>query len=176
MPFLYRLVTGSSLSVQQLQHALQLTLIKHPSLHTSLFYNSNTNTLMQKITQPDTSHAMNINELYSFVESTYETNEQLDSIMHNEKANPHLFDLARGLVFRCHLVYHKQISPDGVLSHNDLIIFNFHHALFDFPSMDIFLHDLDQAYTTGQLPSDNDDATLRYIDCEYSFVLHHLLL
>ena len=35
----------------------------------------------------------------------------------------------------------------------DAIIFNFHHALFDFPSMNVFLHDLDQAYTTGQLPT-----------------------
>ena len=176
MPFLYRLTPDSSLSVQQLQHALQLTLIKHPSLPTSLFYDSNTNTLMQKITQLDTSHAANTNQLYSFVESTYQTNEQLDNIMHNEKVNPRLFDVALGLVFRCHLVYHKQTSSDGVLSHNDVIIFNFHYALFDFPSMDIFLHDLNQAYTTGQLPSDNDDGTLRYIDCERSFLLHHLLL
>ena len=50
----------------------------------------------------------------------------------------------------------------------DALIFNFHHALFDFPSMDIFLHDLNQAYTTGQL-SNNDNTALRYIDCNYKY-------
>ena len=64
-----------------------------------------------------------------------------------------IFDLAQGLVFRCHIVYYKQISSNDLLSDKDVIIFNFHHALFDFPSMDIFLHDLNQAYTTGQLSS-----------------------
>ncbi|CAF1683370.1 unnamed protein product, partial [Adineta ricciae] len=48
------------------------------------------------------------------------------------------------------------------------------HALFDFPSMDIFLHDLNLAYTTGQLPSDNDDATLRYID--YAMIEHEMAM
>ncbi|CAF4355789.1 unnamed protein product, partial [Adineta steineri] len=38
-----------------------------------------------------------------------------------------------------------------------------HHALFDFPSMNIFLHDLNQAYTTGQLLYD-DNTNLRYLD------------
>jgi hypothetical protein len=32
--------------------------------------------------------------------------------------------------------------------------------------MDMFIHDLNQAYTTGQLDND-ENATLRYIDCKY---------
>ncbi|CAF1692119.1 unnamed protein product, partial [Adineta ricciae] len=40
--------------------------------------------------------------------------------------------------------------------------------------MHIFLHDLNQAYTTGQLPSDNDDATLRYID--YAMIEHEMAM
>ncbi|CAF4058212.1 unnamed protein product, partial [Adineta steineri] len=74
-----------------------------------------------------------------------------------------LFDLAQGLVFRCHIIYYKQISSHHLLSHKDVLIFNFHHALFDFPSMKIFLHDLNQAYTTGQLLYD-DNTNLRYLD------------
>ncbi|CAF4382473.1 unnamed protein product, partial [Adineta steineri] len=36
-------------------------------------------------------------------------------------------------------------------------------VLFDFPSMNIFLHDLNQAYTTGQLLYDGN-TNLRYLD------------
>ncbi|CAF4471186.1 unnamed protein product, partial [Adineta steineri] len=90
-------------------------------------------------------------QLFTFIENTYETQEQLNDIIHKEKYNPQFFDAAQGLVFRCHLVYYKQISSDHLLSHKDVLIFNFHHSVFDYPSMNIFLHDLDQAYTTGQL-------------------------
>ncbi|CAF4252044.1 unnamed protein product, partial [Adineta steineri] len=105
----------------------------------------------------------NNNNMFSIVETTYETDEQLNEILHDEKRNPHLFDLTQSLVFRCHIIYYKQISPNHLLSHKDLLIFNFHHAQFDFPSMNIFLHDLNQAYTTGQF-SNNDDTTLCYLD------------
>ncbi|CAF4029589.1 unnamed protein product, partial [Adineta steineri] len=94
---------------------------------------------------------------------TYTTQEQLNHVIHEENYNPHLFNLAQGLVFRCHIVYYKQISSNHLLSHKDLLIFNFHHALFDFPSMELFLHDLNQAYTTGQLLY-GDNSNLRYLD------------
>ncbi|CAF4136714.1 unnamed protein product, partial [Adineta steineri] len=105
----------------------------------------------------------NNRQLFTFIENTYETDEQLVTIINNEKRNSQLFDLTQGLVFRCHLVYYKQISSYHLLSDKDLLIFNFHHALFDFPSMNIFLHDLNQAYTTGQLLYD-DNTNLRYLD------------
>ena len=108
----------------------------------------------------------NKSDMFPIIESTYEVDEQRNQILHDEKRNPQLFDLAQGLAFRCHLVYHQHISSNNLLSDKDLLIFNFHHALFDFPSMNIFLHDLNQAYATGQL-SNNDDTTLRYLDCEY---------
>jgi hypothetical protein len=106
----------------------------------------------------------NTKQPFTFIESTSDTDEQLIDIMHDEKRNSQLFNLAQGLVFRCHLVHHKQIPSNDLLTDKDAIIFNFHHALFDFPSMDVFLHDLDQAYTTGQLTT--DDTTLpNYLDC-----------
>ncbi|CAF1387721.1 unnamed protein product, partial [Adineta ricciae] len=105
MPFVYRLATGPSLSVQQLQHALQLIIFKHLSLRTALRLDAEINSLTQIVM--DLSESTD-DKLYTFIESTYETNEQLDSITRNEKANPGLFDLAQGLVFRCHLVYHQQ--------------------------------------------------------------------
>jgi hypothetical protein len=110
-------------------------------------------------------------KMFTFIESTFETDEQLTNIMHNEKCNSHLFDLAQGLVFRCHIVYYKEISSNDLLSDKDAIIFNFHHALFDFPSMNMFIHDLDRAYTTSRLTTD-DDTILRYLDCEYEYLLN----
>ncbi len=162
MPFLYRLLPTCTLSIKQLRQALQLLIIKHLSLRTSLIFNTEKNLLMQQINDLNDGNK----QLFTFTESTFESNEQLTDIMHNEKSNSQLFDLAQGLVFRCHLVYYKQISSNGFLSDKDALIFNFHHALFDFPSMHVFLHDLDQAYKTGELPA-NDQTTLHYIDCKY---------
>ncbi|CAF4054833.1 unnamed protein product [Adineta steineri] len=169
MPFLYRLTKGHTLSIQQLRQALQLVVRKHPSLYTLLHFDTEKNLLMQRIVDI---HDDN-NRLYIFIENTYETQEQLNDIMHEEKRNPHLFDLAQGLVFRCHIIYYKQISSNHLLSDKDLLIFNFHHALFDFPSMKVFHHDLNQAYITGQL-SNNDDTTLRYVD--YAVIEREILM
>ncbi|CAF1352628.1 unnamed protein product, partial [Adineta steineri] len=159
MPFVYRLQPNHTLSIKQLRHALHLTANKHPSLHTSLYFDIEKNLLMQRvITRED-----NCIDMFSIKETTYETDDQLNEILHDEKRNPHLFDLAQGLVFRCHIIYYKQISSNHLLSDKDLLIFNFHHALFDFPSMKVFHHDLNQAYTTGQLLYD-DNTNLRYLD------------
>jgi hypothetical protein len=108
-------------------------------------------------------------EMFTFVESVFSSDEQLDDIMHDERGNSTHFDLARGLVSRCHIVHYKQNTPDDLLRERDAVIFNFHHALFDFPSIQIFSHDLDQAYMTGQLLGDNG-TDLRYIDCRFSHI------
>ena len=171
MPFLYRLSSQYTLSIQQLHHALQLVVTKHQSLHTSLIFDTEKNLLMQHIIDLDDGN----NDLFAFIESTFETNEQLNSIMHEEKRIPQLFDLAHGLVFRCHILYYKQISTNHLLSDKDALIINFHHALFDFPSMKIFLHDLNQAYTTGQLSTD-ENITLRYLDCTYTHIISSFLI
>ncbi|CAF1519113.1 unnamed protein product [Adineta steineri] len=120
------------------------------------------NLLMQRVI----TRKENYTDMFSIIENSYETQKQLNDIIHEENFTPQLFDLAEGLVFRCHLVYYKQISSNNLLSDQDLLIFSFHHALFDFPSMQVFLHDLNQAYTTGQLLYD-DSTNLRYIDCKH---------
>ncbi|CAF4166612.1 unnamed protein product, partial [Adineta steineri] len=159
MPFVYHLHHNHTLSIERLYHALQLIVIKHQSLHTSLLFDAEKNIVMQRIIDMNDKSR----QLFTFFESTYETEEQLNEILQDEKRNPHLFDLARGLVFRCHIIYYKQISPNHRLSDKDILIFNFQHALFDFSSMNIFLHDLNQAYTTGQLLY-HDSTNLRYLD------------
>jgi hypothetical protein len=135
---------------------------KHLSLRTSLIFDKKTSSLVQRIIDfddNDTSH------LFTFIESSFKIHE-INDIVHDEKRNSQLFNLTQGLVFRCHLLHYGEISANDFLSDQDIIIFNFHHALFDFPSMHVFLHDLDQAYKTGQLPA-NDETTLHYIDCKY---------
>jgi hypothetical protein len=159
--FLYRLAPFHTLSVKQFHQALQLCVAKHQSLRTSLIFDVEKNQLMQRVIDLND----NKNRLFPFIESTYETDEQLNRIIYDEKRNSQHFDLSCGLVFRCHLVYYQQISSNDLLSNKDILIFNFHHASFDFPSMDVFLDDLNQAYTTGQLLSSTDTA-LNYLDCK----------
>ncbi len=171
MPFRYRLSKKHTLSIRRLRHALQLIVAKHESLRTCLIFDAEKNQLMQHIIGLNESN----NQLFAFIESTFETTEQLNEIMHNEKRNSRHFDLAQGLVFRCHLVYYKEISSNDLLCDKDAIIFNFHHALFDFPSMVVFLNDLNQAYTKSHLPT-HDDTDLRYLDCKYqTYSFDHLL-
>ena len=135
MPFLYRLSSNHTLSIQQLRHALQLIINKHQSLRTSLVFDTEKNLLMQRIIDQED----NKNNLFTFIESTYETDEQLNNIIHDEQTNSQHFDLTQGLVFRCHIVYYKQISSNDLLSNKDVLIFNFHHALFDFHQWMYFL-------------------------------------
>jgi NRPS condensation-like uncharacterized protein len=166
MPFLYRLLPTHTLSIKQLRQALQLLVTKHLSLRTALIFDKEKNLLMQQIMDLNNGNK----QLFTFSESTFETNEQLTDIMHDEKHNSQLFDLAQGHVFRCHIVYCREMSSSGSLSDKDALIFNFHHALFDFVSMNIFLHDLNEAYTTGQLSADDDNSTVRYLDCNYQLL------
>jgi hypothetical protein len=167
MPFLYRLPPQHTLSIKRLCPALQLIVIKHLSLRTSLIFDTEKNLLMQKIIDFND----NNKKLFAFIESTFETEDQLKDIIHDEKHNPQLFDLGQGLVFRCHIVFYGEISSNGLLSNKDAVIFNFHRALFDLSSMNVFLTDLDQAYATGQL-SPNDGTALRYVDCKSEYLLN----
>ncbi|CAF1518227.1 unnamed protein product, partial [Adineta steineri] len=128
MPFVYYLQPDHTLWIKQLRHALHLTVNKHPSLHTSLHFDIEKNLLMQRVITHEDKN--NKNNMFSIIETTYETDEQLNEILYDEKRNPQLFDLAQGLVFRCHTIYHKQISSNHLLSDKDILIFNFHHALF----------------------------------------------
>ncbi|CAF4152934.1 unnamed protein product, partial [Adineta steineri] len=78
MPFLYRLHSQHTLSTTQLHHALQLILTKHQSLRTSIIFDNETNKLIQRI--------IDINDhtrkSFTFIESTFETDEQLHTIMY----------------------------------------------------------------------------------------------
>ncbi|CAF1029834.1 unnamed protein product [Adineta steineri] len=80
MPFVYRLQSDHTLSIKQLRHALDLTINKHFSLHTSLHFDIEKNLLMQRVITHE-----NKNNMFSIIETTYETDEQLNEILHDEK-------------------------------------------------------------------------------------------
>ena len=157
MAFLYHIESGT-LCIEKLQHAMRLVVKKHKALRTSLFFDFGKQQLMQRINEED------CDQLFSFVESKFESmDEVLTGIMHTERGNPSLFDLERGVVCRLHVV--RRNTNDKQLLPGDNIIFNFHHAMFDFPSVLIFHHDFNKAYTTSHLDYD-DENQLRYVDCK----------
>ena len=118
MPFVYRLSPNDTLSIKQLRHALQLVINKHQSLRTALIFDTEKNQLMQQIIESNS----NNNPLFAFIKSTFETDEEFNSIMYDEKCNSTQFNLAQGLVFRCHIVYYRQISSNDLLCDKDKII------------------------------------------------------
>ncbi|CAF3762763.1 unnamed protein product [Rotaria sp. Silwood1] len=161
MPFMYRVSPGATLSISRLRRALHLVVLKHQPLRTSLIYDTKEDMLLQKVN--NTTH----DGLFTFIESTFKTNDDLTKIQYEERTNLDHFDLVQGRVFRCHVLYHKKSVHKDTLEDGDLLIFNFHHASFDFASMSIFYRDLDQAYATGELIV-NDKTDLRYLD--YSII------
>jgi non-ribosomal peptide synthetase component F len=77
------------------------------------------------------------------------------------QTNGALFDLSKGRVFRCHAIRRKSTQDEDVLIPDDVLIFNFHHAAFDGSSINIFLRDLDHAYSTN---NELKPCALDYID------------
>lgn len=166
MPYLYRLLPQHSLSIQQLKIALYIVTIRHESLRTAIVFDEQNNQLIQKIVD-----ARDANDrLFPFIQDSFENDEQLNFFMYDEKRNSQLFHLEKGLVLRCHILRHCSNSSNNSINDKDAIIFNFHHAVFDSLSMNIFLRDLNQAYSTGELLT-SDDITLRYLDCKYRNML-----
>ncbi|CAF1537192.1 unnamed protein product, partial [Adineta steineri] len=140
-PYIYRLQHQHSLSIDRLHQAVQQILIKHSTLHTSLIFHTEQNQFIQQIIDFNS----NNNKLFFYFESTFQTDEQLNKIINDERHNPQHFDLVQGRVFRYHILYYKQASLNGFLSDKDVLIFSFHHAFFDNSSMNVFFHDLNEA-------------------------------
>ncbi|CAF4090535.1 unnamed protein product, partial [Adineta steineri] len=65
MPFVYRLQSDHTLLVKQLHQALQLTVDKHLSLHTSLIFDTETNLFMQRVIEQKDNYA----DIFSMVET-----------------------------------------------------------------------------------------------------------
>ncbi|CAF4249332.1 unnamed protein product, partial [Rotaria sp. Silwood2] len=159
MPFIYRISSGGMLSIPILRQALHVVVMKYESLRTSLIFDTEKDMLMQQIHESCDDN----NQLFTFLESYFETEEELNNIIYDERSCPTYFDLSCGLVFRCHVVHKRKFVPNDQLHEGDAIIFNFHHAVFDVPSMNIFLNNLSKSYLNEE-PLSDDSNCLRYID------------
>nr|ACD54728.1 non-ribosomal peptide synthetase, NRPS-like protein [Adineta vaga] len=158
MPFLYSIPSDNTISITKLRKALEHVVMKHPSLRTSIIFDIEKNELIQKIMTPNGKE-----NLFIFVESNFKTEKELSTIINDEYKNPNHFNLASGCVFRCHIARQHPIFSDDLLSKDDIVIFNFHHAIFDFYSMDIFNFDLNLAIY-GNLTTYDEHTNLRYFD------------
>ena len=162
MAFIYRLSSSQALSIEQLRQALREVVINNESLRTSLNFDDDKKLLIQRVVDWN---ALN-HELFTFIQSDFQTDKQLDEIIQNEKRNSQCFDLARGRVFRCHVVQHTSVSTNDLLGKKDILILNFHSAAFDLHSKNLFFADLNHAYNHGRLRKENNTC-VRYLDCKY---------
>ena len=100
MPFIYHLSTNNTLSISQLYHSLQLIIHKHLSLRTSLIFDTEQNQLRQRIID---SEVIKSNQLFTFIESIFESDEQLTSMILMKEATLNI------------LIYLKASSFDVIL-------------------------------------------------------------
>jgi hypothetical protein len=152
-------------SITRIRRALRAVVAKHSILRTALYLDVD-GRLVQ--------HRMNIDETFDEQEhfgftvlevsddTTIET--KLEEICYNYET----FNLAKGRVTDFHILrdqycYHSSSQNDDLLTDDDLIIFNFHHSVFDGSSLSIFFRDFCVAYETDcSLPV--DDNAFQYID------------
>ncbi|CAF1212938.1 unnamed protein product, partial [Didymodactylos carnosus] len=149
-------------SIEKLRHSLLLVIEKHSPLRTALKYDQNEECLMQTIKPMTFGH-----DLYKFQISKIRSREELENILFDEETNETYFDLANGIVFRCHIIrMMSEIDDDDDLAAssarmNDYILFNFHHVAFDGYSTELFQDELHLAYSNDTL---DFERSLQYID------------
>ncbi|CAF1548945.1 unnamed protein product, partial [Didymodactylos carnosus] len=150
IPILFK-ITSDNVSIEKLRHSLLLVIEKHSTLRTALKYDQNEECLMQTVKPMTFGH-----DLYKFQISKIRCREELEHILFDEETNGTYFDLANGIVFRCHVVRMvSDIDDDDPAALNarinDYILFNFHHVAYDGNSLDLFLTDLESAYDSKKL-------------------------
>jgi len=139
---IFRILTNDGkcqLVTSRLQSSLQLLVEKHASLRTCLQMSDNDRSeLRQRI-------LLSNSIVVPLVESWIDNDDDLYKIIADEETNRSHFDLIQGHVFRSHLIRYRKRNDESV------ILFNFHHSIFDGTSEVLFLNDLRQAYATGEL-------------------------
>ncbi|CAF4170366.1 unnamed protein product, partial [Adineta steineri] len=174
IPLLYRISSmNDHVSITRLYHAFQTVIINHNILRTALYIDTNGNIIQHcldanMILNDDMkSNGLTIVNLHN--DDRRHMNEIITEILNQSD----LFDLSKGRVIRCHILRHCNQSQDSnshenddLLTENDHILINIHHAMFDGASMSIFLRDLSLAYeaNNSQISSSMDENAFYYID------------
>ena len=129
----------SQLDRLRLRSSVELLVENHASLRTSLqMSDDNQSELYQRTL---TSNSIEV----PFVESWIDNDDDLSKIIIDEETNRSHFDLIQGRVFRTHLVRYRERNNEQI------ILFNFHHSIFDGTSEVLFLKDLHQVYANGKV-------------------------
>jgi hypothetical protein len=154
-----RLVRGS-LSADRLLKALRCVLSKHKILRTSLIFNNDVGALKQHIT--------NNHQTFTLAsEQRFENEHELLNIIYQTTINPTLLDLSSGRVFYCQILKQRKMiyekNDDNLITDSSVLIFAFHHAIFDRTSSQLFFNDLSNAYDNNMIVS-ADEQSLQYID------------
>ncbi len=153
---IYKLRSTRLLSLEWFRHALELIVAKHPILRTALVYEQDK--LIQRILPISDAS-------FDFKVTFIEDEMQSKRVLADEETNVSLFNLGQGRVFRCHVLHYLSGRNDNGtnLKPNDIIVFNFHHIAIDRSSIPIFINDLRQALTLGNLYYDGKD-NISYLD------------
>ena len=163
IPLLYRLAsTTNHLSITRLCHAFRAIIAKHNIFRTAIYLDAN-GTIIQHVL--DASVIIDDIKANGFsVLNLDNDGRHIDVIINEILKQPDLFDLSKGRVIHCHILRRHSVPNDhNLLAKDDLILFSIHHAVFDGPSISIFIRDLSLAYENYTLAPLNDN-TLQYID------------
>jgi len=154
----FRICKGRLL-LTRLQRAFTSVLTKHKVLRTSIVFNDNDGTFIQRI--------INNQFLLTCSDQQIFSNEnQLNDLVYRIGTSATLFDLSVGRVIHAEAL--RQCIPNrsyrtGEVNPFDVIVIGFHHAIYDRTSQQIFFNDLSAAYDHDE-PFPIDDNALQYID------------
>jgi hypothetical protein len=141
----------SQLITSRLRSSLQLLVEKHASLRTCLQMSDDDQSELRQ-------HILLSNSIeVPLVESWIDNDDDLYNIIADAETNRSHFDLIQGHVFRSHVIRYRKRNDDSI------IVFNFHHSAFDGTSEVLFLNDLCEAYSTGELTDLTNEAPT-YLD------------
>ncbi|CAF4204968.1 unnamed protein product, partial [Adineta steineri] len=166
IPLIYRVKStcnSEQITIDRLRRGIDALIAKHAILRTSMCWDTNTGILVQHIQQ------LNSRAQYDFLISHVENDEQMTAICNKELTFSKLFDLTRGIIFRCHIIIMDNYScpsrknEQAFLQFGDILIFNVHHIAFDGASRRIFFRDLQHTLENDAALLIND-STLQYID------------
>jgi fengycin family lipopeptide synthetase D len=163
VPLIYRIKQGGeTISISRLRRALRSLAIKHSTLRTALYFDINAVVRQKYIDYGD---ICNDQEQCSVSVVNFDEHHDNFEAVSGTLSDSPLFDLAKGRVMHCHIFRRKPLesSNEDLLISHDIVLFNFHHSMFDGASASIFIPQLQLAYAADQRFTSDEDV-FQYID------------
>ncbi len=154
----------SCIELSRLRRALLAVIRRHKVLRTCI--QLELNVITQYVNPiPDQCPLEQHEQFYSFVESVCSNNDDVQQILTDEVLN-HVFRIDEGLIVRFHLI-RRSIEHIGrdLLTSDDVLVFNIHHAAIDGESKALFMSDLQRAYDNEHIfGKQGGEDLFQYID------------